>query len=427
MTRIAVVIPWYDDQPGLDRVLAGLDGQTVPARDVEIVVADDGSPKPPSLGGRAHAISTAYKEDRGFRAAAARDLGVRRTSAPLLAFLDADTVPEPGYLQTLIESLSEPSPVGIVAVGRRRHADLAGCTAADVTRWLAGDSPAPPELPEPAWLRRAYADSDDLRRCDDRSYRFVISAVLALPRELYERAGGFDAGFVGYGGEDWDLAHRCWLAGADLRHVPTAVAWHDGPDFAGRAEHPDAARHVKDAETLQLAHVLTDPHARGAGLLWRFPHTAVVLRGAPCAGALAATASSILASTILPAADAQLWCPGLPELPDQLEGDPRLHAGHVPREVLRRARLVVELPAPVILTRGWAGIVEAAVDAGAGHPGSSPASWAAYDVATPAGLVRVRPTRWTARGGGPVTSVTAAVALPLDSTISLEARWGGWA
>ena len=82
MTRIAVVIPWYDDQPGLDRVLAGLDGQTVPARDVEIVVADDGSPKPPSLGGRAHAISTAYQEDRGFRAAAARDLGVRRTSAP---------------------------------------------------------------------------------------------------------------------------------------------------------------------------------------------------------------------------------------------------------------------------------------------------------------------------------------------------------
>ena len=78
-------------------------------------------------------------------------------------------------------------------------------------------------------------------------------------------AGGFDPGFVGYGGEDWELAHRLWRAGGLLAHVPEAVCWHVGPDFAGR-EDPAEARRVKNRESMVLAPRISAPTARGSAL-----------------------------------------------------------------------------------------------------------------------------------------------------------------
>lgn len=395
MSEVAVVIPWFEQQEQLDLVLAALELQTLPP--AEVVVADDGSSVPPRLGQRAYPVRAVRQEDEGFRASAARALGAAATSARVLVFLDADTVPEPGCLAALA-ALVDDGPRGAVVVGRRRHADLRGWSPDRVRAWFAG-GPAPDVLDEPRWLADAYAQTDDLRRADDRSYRFVISALLALPRELYDAAGGFDPGFVGYGGEDWDLAHRCWLAGAELRHAPGAVAWHDGPDLAGRTD-PEALRAAKDAETLQLAHVLTDPLARGAGLQWRYPHTVVVLPGRPAPGDLAACASSLLAGR-----DAALWCPDLDALPPALADQPRLHAGPVPPDVRCRARLLVELPGPVL-----------------GELPDEPG-----DVELAAGdVIRVRSLRRLALGDDSAPR-RAGDQVPLAPGPALEARWAGWA
>ena len=186
--------------------------QTVPP--TEVVVADDGSAQPPRVPA---GVRVVRQEDLGFRAAAARNLGAAATTSPVLAFLDADTTPEPGYLAALLGRVA--ACPDVLAVGRRRHADLSG----DGT-----------ELPEPAWLVDGYAASRDLLDADGRSFRFVISAVMACSRALFDDVGGFDERFVGYGGEDWDLAYRAWNAGAVLVHERAAVAWHDGPEWAAR-------------------------------------------------------------------------------------------------------------------------------------------------------------------------------------------------
>lgn len=399
---VAVVVPYYDQQHQLDLVLAALERQHLaPA---EVVVADDGSPTPPVLGRRPWPVTSVRQGDKGFRASAARGLGARATSAPVLAFLDADTVPEPGYLAALARVVGD-GPRGTLAVGRRRHGDLAGWTPRRLGEWFAGGSgPAP--LDDPAWLADGYRATDDLRRADDRSYRYVISACMALPRELYCAAGGFDPGFVGYGGEDWDLAHRAWLAGADLRHVPDAVAWHDGPDLAGRAD-PDALRATKDAETLALAQVLTDPLARGRGLTWRYPHTVAVVVGPADAGTLVACADSLLAG-----ADAGVWFPDA--TPPAALTDPRVHTGTPPPDVLQRARLQVRLPAAALVDGGLPALAE---------PG---------DHAVPGlGTVRVRRTRDLARGAtswdAALPAPTPVAVRPLDPPATLEARWAGWA
>jgi hypothetical protein len=248
--EVAVVVCHYEQPRQLALTLAALARQTLPP--VEVVVADDGSRRLPDV-----PVPVVTQEDRGFRAAAARNLGVRHTRAEVLVFLDADTVPEPEFLARLTRRVAVCGDV--LAVGRRRHADLTGLAPG-------ADPRAAPRLPDPAWLDEGYAGSRDLLDADGRSFRYVISAVLACRRTLFADVGGFDERFVGYGGEDWDLAYRAWNAGAVLVHERAAVAWHDGVDWGGRAAHPTgpADPAVKDRETRRLAALVPEPHTRGA-------------------------------------------------------------------------------------------------------------------------------------------------------------------
>ncbi len=360
---VSVVVPYHRAQADLDLVLTALTLQDHPH--LEVVVADDGSPEPPSLAAAGDLPTTLVRQERdGFRAAAARNLGARAASGDVLVFLDGDTVPEPAYVSTLVR-LPSSCPDALV-VGRRRHADLAGWSPAELAAWLTRRPGArtPTELDEPAWLRDGYAASDDLLRADDRSHRFVISAVLGLHRDLFAEVGGFDERFTAYGGEDWELAHRLRVAGAVLAHVPGAVAWHDGPDFAGRAEQAGLGT-AKSAETLMLSRLLPDPVARGGGT-WPLPAVVVELTFADPVAVLATARAAFADGT-----DCGVWLTGDPVAAAATVaelGDARVHAGPVPSEVAGRAATVVRATRPVRLT-GLAALVAAAAAQG---PLSSP-------------------------------------------------------
>ena len=233
---VSVVVTHFEQPEQLARTLTALGRQTLTPH--EVVVADDGSREAPRV---PPGVRLVRQEDHGFRAAAARHLGAAHSTGEVLVFLDADTTPEPGLLEELTR-LPRLQP-DLLAVGRRRHAALAG-TPAEARVEETGPAH---ELPEPAWLRTAYADSRDLLDADDLSCRFVISAVLACTRWWYDEVGGFDPSFTAYGGEDWELAHRSWLAGGLVAHVPAAVAWHDGPDAGA------APRGVATVETAAMA------------------------------------------------------------------------------------------------------------------------------------------------------------------------------
>lgn len=343
--EVSVVVCTYDDQRGLDRVLAGLALQDLPADRFEVVVADDGSPVEPVLGDRPYAVRLVRQADRGFRAGAARNLGAAATSGRLLCFLDGDTVPSRGYLSAALRAAATLGPRAVL-VGRRRHVDLAGWTTEQVAGWLAGSTEREPvALHDPRWLLDAYRASDDLRQADDESYRYVISAVMSVTRETWDAAGGFDESFSGYGGEDWELAHRCWLAGADLRHVPEAVAWHDGPDLAGR----DLDLHeVLTTQALALASRLPSPALRPEGVAFARPWCAVEVddRGWPPQATLL-----VVASLLAGGPDARVWLADGTGLLDAgpLADDARVARGPVPPEVATRASWRVRVERPVEL------------------------------------------------------------------------------
>lgn len=285
---VDVVIPYYRDQLMLDRILAALRGQAgldrvglagAAAARLQVIVADDGSPTPPAV---PPGVTVVRQADRGFRASAARDLGARAGSGEILLFLDGDTVPGPDYVATMVAGLADAP--DLLVVGRRRYGHF---ETAEV-------------LPDPAWPSAFYAETDNLTRGEG-LWRGVLSAVCGLHRRLYDLAGGFDPDIVGYGGEDWDLAWRCEQAGGRLRHLPDAVAWHDGPDWAGRADaggHPDDPHHLaqKNAETARLAPLIASPLTRPLGGIFALPLIAVHVYASepPFAGTGSAAATCAL-------------------------------------------------------------------------------------------------------------------------------------
>ena len=245
---VSVIVVHFEQHDDLARTLAALDAQTHPADRIEIIVVDDGSVIAPRV---PESVRLIVQEDLGFRASAARNAGAAAASGSVLCFLDADMTPEPGYVAAMVR-LPALAPEA-VTVGHRKHAELGTGSAR--------------ELPEPAWLVDAYASSRDLLDSDERSYRYLIGAVLACSRWFFDEVGGFDEGFTSYGGEDWEWAHRAWLAGAIFAHVRDAVAWHNGPDAAVRdVADGDEALQKKNRETLALLPLIAVPGATGRGI-----------------------------------------------------------------------------------------------------------------------------------------------------------------
>ncbi|MEU0496098.1 glycosyltransferase [Mycobacterium sp. NPDC006124] len=345
--RVAVVIPFYEQHDALAVTLAALEQQTYPLELLEVVVADDGSAEAPRPESTLN-VSVVSQRRNGFRAAAARNLGARATSAEVLCFLDADTHPDPDYVRRIVR-LPSVLPDALV-VGRRRHAALDGWTPDRWRAWHSG-GPAPEVLEEPQWLSEAYDRTRRLLDLDHRSYRYVISSVMCCSRELFTDIGGFDESFTRYGGEDWELAHRAVSSGAVLHHEPLAGAWHSGPDWAGRdvAERTAAKNH----ESLAVARLVPDPDARRHGLRYEIPAVAVVVDvTGHTVGSLVATMASFLHL------DVGIWLQGADAV--RLRGelrddDPRIGTGAVPAGVGARCRVV-------LFTRGRAVLPASAVD-----------------------------------------------------------------
>ncbi|MFF8188184.1 glycosyltransferase [Microbacterium sp. NPDC016588] len=403
--RVSVIVTHYDQPAELARTLAALAQQDHPADRLEIVVADDGSPEAPVV---PDGVRVVRQDDRGFRAAAARNLGVAASTGDVLCFLDADTTPEPGYVRALTR-LPALLPEA-VTVGRRRHADFAG-VGPDVPVAEAGSER---ELPEPAWLREEYARTGDLLRADDRSYRFVIGAVSACSRRFFDEVGGFDETFTAYGGEDWEWVHRAWQAGAVLAHVPVAVAWHDGPDWSGR----DIDRNREgNRQTLRLAGDIPVAGSAGRGLLPAAPDLVVHLAGEHPEAAVFVCVDAVLAA--FPRATVVLDAP--PTIA-ALAADPRVRSGAVPD-----ARVVWRLDRPVLL-HGVDALAERLARLGQGAEGRLRVSAADGTIVGTAvsRRARRRAERWGAEVGFDGGEIVASGVHVLRDEPHLEAWVGGW-
>src|ERR1019366_4442788 len=98
--RASVIIPTYNAARSLARTLQSLAAVRTPAL-AEVIVCDDGSSDSTPAVSRDFMprlpLQYRRQEDVGFRAAAARNLGVRRATGDVLIFIDSDVMLPDGF------------------------------------------------------------------------------------------------------------------------------------------------------------------------------------------------------------------------------------------------------------------------------------------------------------------------------------------
>ncbi|MFC4947448.1 mycofactocin biosynthesis glycosyltransferase MftF [Pseudonocardia sp. GCM10023141] len=254
---VTVVVPVKDRVDGLRRLLAALPGGLG-----GVVVVDDGSADPAAIAAVAHGAGARVLCHRTAQGpAAARNAGLATAATPLVAFLDSDVVPEPGWLAPLLTQLADPA-VGLVAPRIVALAPITGWLGRYEAARSALDLGADPALVVPM-SRVAY----------------VPSAALLVRRAAV--GAGFDERM--HVAEDVDLVLRLHAAGWRVRYEPAARVAHDHRTtlatwwlrkaFYGTGAAPLALRHRGSVPPMVLT-----PFAAAVGVLalWARPPAAAV-------------------------------------------------------------------------------------------------------------------------------------------------------
>jgi len=196
---VSVVVPTYRRADLLARCLAALLRQTLPPQAYEIIVCDDGPGQavrqavaqaracaPRGLALHYHAV----RDTQG--PAGARNVGWRSARAPIVAFTDDDTVPDPQWLQA----------------GLRAMADGAGAASGRIVMPL-------PERPTDC--------ERDAARLQEAEFATANCFVL---RAALEAVDGFDERFTIAWREDSDLHFSLLRDGWRIVRAPEAVVVH---------------------------------------------------------------------------------------------------------------------------------------------------------------------------------------------------------
>ncbi|MCX2184580.1 mycofactocin biosynthesis glycosyltransferase MftF [Streptomyces sp. SKN60] len=161
------------------------------------VVVDDGSATP------VEGAAARHFSPRG--PAAARNAGVRSVTTDLVAFLDADVVPRPGWLEPLLTHFEDPE-VAAVAPRVRSRPGGSALERYERVRSPLDMGPVPAEV-----------------RPGGRVGHLPTAALLVRASVLRE-LGGFDERLRF--GEDVDLVWRLVAGGHRVRYEPAGEVWH---------------------------------------------------------------------------------------------------------------------------------------------------------------------------------------------------------
>ncbi len=220
--RIAVVIVNFNGGDEIERSLAALARQTLPA--ARAIVIDNAS-----TDGSAERVEARFPDVElvrlGYNAgfAAANNVAVRRAEdCELVALLNPDAFPEPTWLETLAAAASEEP--GFDAFGSRLMLD-----GRDDVLDGTGDVY---HVSGFAWRRHHESPLRDAPQ--GREEIFAPCAAAALyRRDAFLEDGGFDEDYFCYL-EDVDLGFRMRLRGRRCLYVPDSVVRHVGSSITGR-------------------------------------------------------------------------------------------------------------------------------------------------------------------------------------------------
>jgi len=188
---VSIVVPMRNASRTVERLMYSLVNQDYPKDRYEIILVDDCSTDETpqliaSLTKNSEVATKVFWLEKDIGQAAARNCGIMNAQCEIIAFTDADTIPDKEWLKYLVEKFDSE--------------DIAGVRGRTVTDGY--------ELP----LMRVAPTSG------------YVTCNIAYRRDVLLKVGLFDEEFR-YG-EDSDLAHRILKKGYKIRDAPRAIVCH---------------------------------------------------------------------------------------------------------------------------------------------------------------------------------------------------------
>jgi mycofactocin glycosyltransferase len=313
---VTVVIPVRDRAVELARCLAGLAG-------LRVIVVDDASADPRPVAAAAAAAGARYlRRPRNGGPGAARNTGLAAVTTPLVAFVDSDCVPRPGWLAPLLPHFSDPL---VAAVAPRIVAHEQG------SGWLARYENVSASLD--------MGPAESIVRPGAR-VSYVPGAAHIVRRDA--AAGGFAEDMPV--GEDVDFIWRLAAAGWHVRYEPRGAMGHQH-----RVRLGEWLRRRRDygtsAAPLELRHPGTVPAMSMSG--WSALAWVAALAGHPAGAAvLTGGTTAVLARRLRPFTGEAAW-----PVAGRLAAGGTLAAGRVLGQTLTRTWWPLAVPAAVAFPR----------------------------------------------------------------------------
>ena len=180
---VSVVIPVFNDPEGLARCLEALDRQTYPRERYECVVVDNGSDEPlnpASVVSRYRWARLAAERKPG--SYAARNRGIRLAKGEIIAFTDADCIPDQRWLEAGVRCFQEEPSLAALAGG------------IEVVVLHAG-----PRSAVEIYEQAVAFEPEKLLRTQN----YGVTANLFAPRSVFDKVGWFSEDLKSGGDLEW--------------------------------------------------------------------------------------------------------------------------------------------------------------------------------------------------------------------------------
>jgi len=206
MIQTSIIIPVRNQKNSLLAALNSLKRQIKTARDFEIIICDDGS-----TDGTEQMVKKIrypiffkyFRNDPTLGRSANRNSGFKKSVGKEIIFFDGDMVPAEGYLEAILKDDDH-------------HNVRAGFV-----------EPPPDEkmsrLERYLYSRGRYANSGEKQIIP---CRYFTSNNFYISRGNFEKIGGFDEAFKGWGGEDIDFGLNLEKNGIKIVNIPKAITYH---------------------------------------------------------------------------------------------------------------------------------------------------------------------------------------------------------
>lgn len=205
LPTVSVIVPVRDGFDLLQRCVKALLAQDYPSHRYEVIVVDNGSRVSPTTVLPVDPRLTVLSEP-GPGSYRARNLGLATATGEILAFTDADCLPDSGWLTEAVGFLVDHPDVDMIG-GRVELAYRAG-RPVNGPEWFEFNE----GFPQDRYVRNGFA----------------VTANMVTRRRVFDRVGEFDADLVSGGDAEW--GRRVRDAGGPQQYVASAVVAHPARD-----------------------------------------------------------------------------------------------------------------------------------------------------------------------------------------------------